>query len=171
MAKNAIMVSNVLNKTHPYNLEALNKILSNEKTEKKPAHPESTFPKEDDNGWRLDPYRSLKREVMIISSYGSETVQDAKVVTKTRDNSTADRSLAELAREELDVIQDVFRRNKLHSLAYVCTDFPEAQLSKQYYLDRIKQFFLIQEEGGTSIKHNLHVLHICKTHRIIYSEV
>ena len=85
---------------------------------------------------------------MIISSFGNQTFPDAVVVDKPQDNSTSDKSRLELARQELDTLQDLYWKADTNTLAYVYTDFPGAQFSKEYYMDRMKQFMLKCREGG-----------------------
>ena len=137
------------NKIKPYNLEVL-KTISNDKvdnpdeTDTKPS-PDPNVTKDD---WRYEPYLDHKREVMIISSFGDQTFSDAVVVDKPQDNSTSDKSRLELARQELDTLQDLYWKSETSSLAYVYTDFPGTQFSKEYYMDRMKQFMLKCREGG-----------------------
>ncbi len=97
---------------------------------------------------RLEPHLDNKREVMIISSFSDQTFPGAVVVDKPQDNSTSDKSRLELAKQELDTLQDLYWKTDNHSLACVYTHFPGTQLSKEYYMDKMKQFMLKCGEGG-----------------------
>ncbi len=144
-----INIQKVSNKIKPYNLEVLKAILNDnadnpDGTDTKP----SPDPNRTKDGWRREPHVDYKREVMIISSFGDQTFPGAVVVEKPQDNSTSDKNRLELARQELDTLQDLYWKADNSSLAYVHTDFPGAQFSKEYYMDRMKQFMLKCGEGG-----------------------
>ena len=144
-----INIQKVSNKINPYNLEVLKAILNDKEhnpdgTDTKPS-PDPNVTK---NDWRQEPYLDHKRDVMIISSFGDRTFPGTVVVDKLQDNSTSDKSRLELARQELDTLQDLYWKTDTNTLAYVYPDFPGAQFSKEYYMDRMKQFMLKCREGG-----------------------
>ena len=162
-----INVNKTQNKLNPYNYEALTKILSTCTIDGKgledddgvsgdngdPVEPSDTTqqnketekPKVDNWSWRNMPVICM--EDMIIASYGDEYPQSLDVARKVHDNTIEDREMPLLARKELDIIMD--KCNASHDdLKLVCTDFPRAQFSREYYLDRMKQFLSQNKTGG-----------------------
>ena len=100
--------------------------------------------------WRHLP--PCEMDVMIISSYGDETCPSIDVAPKLQDNTTSTSERMSLVRTELDIIQDLSHSSENSHLRYVCFDFPGAQDTKDYYIDRIKQFLQQCKEGGDIYK-------------------
>lgn len=87
-------------------------------------------------------------EDLIILSYGEEFPSSVSVVNKSHDNTIDDKDLPMLARKELDIIQEKAAKDDGAILKYIATDFPRAQFSKDYYLDRIKVFLRDNKTDG-----------------------
>ena len=140
----------------PYNYEVLQKILLEKSKEKhdEAENCETTDTKQksqpDENEWRYLP--RCEMEMMIISSYGDETCPSIDVAPKLQDNTTSTSERMSLVRTELDIIQDLSHSSENSHLRYVCFDFPGAQDTKDYYIDRIKQFLQQCKEGGDIYK-------------------
>ena len=96
--------------------------------------------------WRNMP--DVIMEEMIISSYGSEHPESVNVAMKLTDNTVEEKDKLLMARKELDIIQEKFHSHKTSLLKYFCVDFPGAQFSRDYYLDRIKTFFKLNKSDG-----------------------
>lgn len=152
-----INIQKVLNKIPTYNLEAIQRILCDQETfqdkakaisQNGEAPDKNNLPDKTKHNWRHEPYLHSQKEVMIISSYGDETFSGAEVVPKLKENTASDVTTAEIAKRELDVLQDLYSNSQRHSLAYLCIDFPQAQSGKNYYLDRIKQFLQNTKKSG-----------------------
>ena len=143
-----INVSKTANKISAYNYQVLQDILhvessrtENEKT------PEAVKGSEDKNDWRGMP--SCDMEMMLISSNGDKFPSSLHAVPKRQDNLVESSERLILARREMDVIQDKCRLDNEVMLKYFCIDFPGAQYSKDYYLERIKQLFgQCKQDGG-----------------------
>ena len=103
--------------------------------------------KNDDYEWRGLPSHMQARECMIICSGGDCLAQSVDVIPKLRDNSMVDSEL-QLLRKELDVVQDKMREDVRYHLIQVCPDFPGAQKSKDYYLERMKQLMTKCKQPG-----------------------
>ena len=162
-----INVNKTQNKLNPYNYEALTKILSTCTIDGKgledddgvsgdngdPVEPSDTTQQNKeqekpkvDNSWR-HMSTDICMEEMIIASYGDEYPPSLVVARKVHDNTIEDREMPLLARKELDTIMDKLNASD-NDLKYVCTDFPRAQFSREYYLDRMKQFLSQNKTGG-----------------------
>lgn len=88
-------------------------------------------------------------ELMIISSFGDDIDPSVEYTSKpvenlphtNFDNKAIERQLPmSLVHQELDLLLDRIKGVKTVSLSYVCMDIPGAQLSREYYLERIKLF-------------------------------
>ncbi len=161
-----INVTKTQNKITPYNYKALTEILSTctidgqvlDNDESKPPVSDSDTtqpprdtenkPKAVDNSWRNMP--TICFEDMIVASYGDEYPPSLNVARKIHDNTIEDKEIPLLARKELDIILDKCNASDAASvIKLVCTDFPRAQFSREYYLDRMKQFLTQNKtEGG-----------------------
>ena len=137
--------------TKLYNYEVLQKLFQEECGETKSSEATETTQKNqsDKNEWRFLPPCDM--DMMIISSYGDEICPSIDVAPKLQDNTTSTSERMSLVRTELDIIQDHSLSSKTSHLAYVCFDFPGAQITKDYYIDRIKQFLQQCKEGGDII--------------------
>ena len=129
-----------------YNLEALQRILD-EKLRKDGKRAAASGDKKDDDEWRRLPSHMQAKECMIICSGGDCLAPSVDVVPKLRDNSMVDSEL-QLLRRELDVVQDKMREDVRYHLIQVCPDFPGAQKSKDYYLERMKQLMIECKQPG-----------------------
>ena len=132
-----------------YNLEALQRILDEElpKGEDDGKGATASRDKNDDYEWRRLPSHMQAKECMIICSGGDCLAPSVDVVPKLRDNSMVDSEL-QLLRKELDVVQDKMREDVSCHLIQVCPDFPGAQKSKDYYLERMKQLMIECKQPG-----------------------
>ena len=161
-----INVTKTHNKITPYNYKALTEILSTctidgqglDNDESKPPVSDSdktqppgdteNKPKAVDNSWRN--MSTICMEDMIIASFGDEYPPSLNVARKIHDNTIEDKEISLLARKELDIIMDKCNASDTSAIKLVCTDFPRAQFSREYYLDRMKQFLTQNKtEGGT----------------------
>ncbi len=163
-----INVTKTQNKITPYNYKALTEILSTctidgkglDNDESKPPVSDSDTtqppgdtenkPKTVDNSWR-HMSTDICMEEMIIASYGDEYPPSLNVARKIHDNTIEDKEIPLLARKEIDSIMDKCNASvDASAIKLVCTDFPRAQFSREYYLDRMKQFLTQNKsEGGT----------------------
>lgn len=125
-----------------------NNLNENEAAETKPK--EATKPPKElptrPAKWRHMP--DLDFEDLIILSYGDEFPPSLCVANKAHDNTVDDKDLPMLARKEFDIIQEKLANDNGAILKYIYTDFPRAQFSKEYYLDRVKQFLIDNKTGG-----------------------
>ena len=141
-----INLSKTQNKVSVYNYEVLQKILSAESSKIESGETTKSS-QEGENDWRNMP--TCDMEMMLISSYGDEFIPLFDAVPKLQDNTVKANEKITLARKELDVILDKCRVDNGVMLKYFCTDFPGAQFPKDYYLDRVKQFFeQCDKDGG-----------------------
>ena len=130
-----------------YNLEALQRILD-EELPKGEDDGKGAGDKKDDLEWRKRlPSHMEGREYMIICSGGDCLAPSVDVVPKLRDNSMVDSEL-QLLRKELDVVQDKMRGGENSHLIQVSPDFPGAQKSKDYYLEKMKQLMIECKQPG-----------------------
>ena len=150
--ENTCSKENTLSKTkhdvEQYCLKALTKIFD-EKLPKKEDDGKRVADKKDDYEWRELPSHMKAKECMIICSGGDCFAPSVDIgVPKLCDNSMADDEL-QLLRKELDVVQDKMREDANYHLIQVCLDFPGAQKSKDYYLERMKQLMTgCKQPGG-----------------------
>ena len=86
------------------------------------------------NEWRHLP--TQPKECMIIASGGE--CQGPSVVPKQRDNTQTGSDL-QLLRRELDVVQEKIRQDDHYHIVQVCVDYPGVEMSRDYYLEKIKQ--------------------------------
>ena len=139
-------LSKTQNKVSVYNYEVLQKILSAESSKIESGETTKSS-QEGESDWRNMP--TCDMEMMLISSYGDEFIPLFDAVPKLQDNTVKANEKITLARKELDVILDKCRVDNGVMLKYFCTDFPGAQFPKDYYLDRVKQFFeQCDKDGG-----------------------
>ena len=108
-----------------------------------------TGPDNDKPWWGRRCLPKTKFDVMIISSYGESHPQHVRVAEKlVPPDSTADRLV--LAREELDHLQDLYKRNSDFHVVYC---YPEhgagLQMNREYYLQRIRTLMAesVHEKG------------------------
>ena len=97
--------------------------------------------------WRMLPRQLDKRECMVICSGGDCFAPSVDVAPKLQDTSMVDTGL-QLLRKELDVVQEKMREGVDYYLVHVCQDFPGAQMTKYYYLEKIKQLMTKCEQPG-----------------------
>ena len=98
------------------------------------------------NEWRRLPETMKSRECMIIASGGE--CQGPSVVPKQRDNTQTGSDL-QLLRRELDVTQEKIRQDNDCYLVQVCADYPGVEMSRDYYLEKIKQLMTgCKQPGG-----------------------
>ena len=119
-----------------YNLKALEQILKETKDltigQKTPSDENNDIKAK--NEWRNLPVEP--KECMIIASGGE--CQGPSVVPKQRDNTQTASDL-QLLRRELDVIQEKMRQDDSYHIVQVCVDYPGIEMSRDYYLEKIKQ--------------------------------
>ena len=100
-------------------------------------------------GWRYLP--PTGSDLMIISSYGGTHPQHVKVAEKLipADCTSTSTDRLVLAREELDYILDLYKQEEKRHLVYCYNDHGGLQMSREYYLQRIRKLFTESErEGG-----------------------
>ena len=106
------------------------------------------MPKSD---WRSDGIPA-GGEMIIISSFGNLVDPSVQCVPKQfHQAATHSVSESEIPHKELDLVLDKTRGIEKYIVMYVCQDLPGMQMSRHYYLDKIKQ--LLQEcsaPSGTS---------------------
>ena len=137
-----------------YNLKALQQIFQEElgdKLDKKSAQdvedPKTSIKKDEDEfKWRRLP--STSRECMIIASGGECQMEGSSVVPKQRDNTLTD-SDALLLRRELDVVQEKMRQQENCYLVQVCADYSGVEMSRDYYMEKIKQLMTDCKQSGS----------------------
>ena len=94
-------------------------------------------------GWRYLP--NVDSDVMIVSSYGHVYPQHVKIAEKLAPSDcTTDRLV--LAREELDCLLDLYKQADSCHLAYCYPDHGGLQMSKDYYLQRMKKLLMESEK-------------------------
>ena len=82
--------------------------------------------------------------MIIITSFGTLMDPSVQCVTKQfHQAATHSVNESEIPRKELDMVLDKARGIKMYRVVYVCQDVPGMQMSRHYYLDKIKQ--LMQE--------------------------
>ena len=101
------------------------------------------------SGWRNLPI--VDNDLMIISSYGEEHPLDVTVARKLAPpGRNADR--IKLARQELDCIMDLYKKDATRHVVYCYSDHGAAQYSKDYYLQRMRKLLLeSKKELGTTM--------------------
>ena len=96
--------------------------------------------------WRRLPSVMQPKECMIIASGGE--CQGPSVVPKQRDNTQTGSDL-QLLRRELDVVQEKMRQDDRHRIVQMCVDYPGVEMSRDYYLEKIKQLMTgCKQPGG-----------------------
>ena len=96
--------------------------------------------------WRRLPSVMLPRECVIIASGGE--CQGPSVMPKKRDNTQTGSDL-QLLRRELDVVQEKMRQDDRYRIVQVCADYPGVEMSRDYYLEKIKQLMTgCRQPGG-----------------------
>ena len=146
-----------------YNLKALEQIFGiklhgdgtsdctkDESTKKSPEK------EEDKNEWRRLPDNMHSKECLIVCS-GGECSESVQFVPKQRDNSLAD-SDSLLLRRELDIVQEKMRQDSNYHLVQVCTDYPGVQMSRDYYLEKVKQVMVGCKQEGGELQYNYYGL-------------
>ena len=131
-----------------YNLKTLEQIFE----ETKDVIAGQKTPTDEDNKvkneWRYLPAQS--KECMIIVSGGE--CQGPSVVPKQRDNTQTGSDL-QLLRRELDVLQEKIRQDDSYHIVQTCVDYPGVEMSRDYYLEKIKQLMTgCKQPGGESIQ-------------------
>lgn len=98
-------------------------------------------------GWRY--HNSYAKNVIIISSYGNSYPANVGVSCKLVDGVQVEpKRLAMMGRLELDLILDLYQGDRDTHVSFVCSEYPGVQLSKQYYWNRIRKFFMNSPDGG-----------------------
>ena len=109
---------------------------------------------QDENRWKHRDLPVCDMDVIIISSYGDEWDPSIEVVPKQQNSAIASNgnSTTVLARKEMEAIIDKCRQAKGTYLKDMWSEWwPESQLSKHDYLERIKTSFnKCDNEGGKS---------------------
>ena len=85
------------------------------------------------SNWRCLP--SSERKCFIIGSIGDCLTPSVDAVPKLRDTSTTE---SELLKRELEVVQKKMKQVHKLKVVHVYSDTPDGQMSKEYYLIRIK---------------------------------
>ena len=96
---------------------------------------------DNDKPWLQQCYLPIvDRDIMVISSYGNHPQNTGCVARKLipATTSTTTTTRTELAWEELDCVLDWYREDTNAFLVYCYND--QGQMSRQYYLERIKKF-------------------------------
>ena len=140
-----------ITKINLYNYEVLQKLLQEKHSETESSETTKTTQNNllSKNEWKYLPPCDM--DMMIISSFGDETCPSIDVAPKLQDNTTSTKEKMSLVRTELDMIQDHSPNCKTSSqlaIRCVCFDFPGAEITKEYYIDRMKQFLQQCKEGG-----------------------
>ena len=101
---------------------------------------------DNDKPWRgLRYLPDVDADVMIVSSYGHVYPQHVKIAEKLAPSDcTTDRLV--LAREELDCLLDLYKQAVRRHLAYCYPDHGGLQMSKDYYLQRMKKLLMESEK-------------------------
>ena len=133
-----------------YNLKTLEQILQ----ETKDVIDGQKTPTDEDNKVKThDEWRRLPRqpmECMLIASGGE--CQGPSVVPKQRDNTLTGNDL-QLLRRELDVVQEKMRQDDRYRIVQTCADYPGVEMSRDYYLEKIKQLMTgCKQPGGESVQ-------------------
>ena len=102
--------------------------------------------KEDKSEWRMLPDNMHLKECLIVCS-GGECPESVQFVPKQRDNSLAD-SDSLLLRQELDIVQEKMRQDSDYHIVQVCTDYPDVQMGRDYYLEKVKQVMVGCKQAG-----------------------
>ena len=98
-------------------------------------------------GWRY--CNSYVKNMMIISSYGNRYPSNITVTCKLVDGTRAEpERLTMMGRMELDLLLDLYQGDRDTHISFVCCEYPGVQLSKQYYWNRIRKFFMNSPDGG-----------------------
>lgn len=138
-----------------YNAEVLSEILQLVSVSKVENKVECKDKKEDkskedscieSDDWRDDTPNS--KEVMVIASFGelsgSQAVQ--KHIPSDQEGSN------QWMRKEIDVIQELYRKDPECQVVFVCPDFPGTECSKDYYIEKMKQLLTkCKKPGGKRI--------------------
>lgn len=116
----------------------------------------ATEPKLTKTDWRFDGIPS-GGEMIIICSFGNVMDPSVKCVPKQfRQPVANDVSESDIPHKELGLILDKVRGVKMYSVIYVCQDLPGMQMSRHYYLDKVKQ--LLEECTAPS---GIHFFLVC----------
>ena len=128
-----------------YNLKALEQIFKETKDltigQKTPSDENNDIRAK--NEWRKLPV--APKECIIIASGGE--CQGPSVVPKRRDNTQTGNDL-QLLRRELDAIQEKMRQDDRYRIVQVCVDYPGIEMSRDYYLEKIKQVMTDCKQSG-----------------------
>ena len=118
----------------------------------------TALPEADDR--RLLPIKL--REVLIIARFSSGVNAAPK---KEGTNSLSEEQLDNncekrtIIRRELDAILDATRKDAEYRVLGVCPDYPGAQRSKSYYLERIKENLLACSDAGKDVLSFIPLVH------------
>ena len=145
----------IQNKLQTYNYDVLAKILDIQKARNDEEMPQASID-ESEKGktkapvdrWTWRHMTNVVFEEMVICTCGNESPQHVDVVRKVQDNTIEEKDRPLIARKELDILQDKCHSDTAAILKYFCTDFPGAQFSRDYYLDRIKSFLKGNKTDG-----------------------
>ena len=112
-----------------------------------------TAPKMPRSDWRSDGIPA-GGEMIIISSFGNLVDPSVQCVPK-QFHQAANHSVSEseIPHKELDLVLDKARGIEKYRVMHVCQDLPGMQVSRHYYLDKIKQ--LLRECSAPSGTSNL----------------
>ena len=75
------------------------------------------------------------REIMVIASFGEVSGFQAvpKHIPSDQEGSN------QWMRKEIDLIQELYRKDTKHQVVFVCPDFPGTECSKDYYIEKMRQ--------------------------------
>ena len=115
--------------SHIFQLVSVSKVENKGSKEDKSKEDSST----ESDDWREHiPY---SREVMVIASFGD--VSGSQAVSKHIPYDQEGSS--QWMRKEIDLIQELYRKDPECQVVFVCPDFPGTECSKDYYLEKMRQ--------------------------------
>ena len=104
--------------------------------------------------WRMHP--SSTYDFLIISSYGEMSDSRSIQVAHKLKPSDQERS-NQWKTKEIDLIKKLREKNPHCHHVLVCSDLPGAEHSKDYYLEKIRNFLTdCKEDGGKRDTYTLH---------------
>ena len=121
--------------------EVENKVKSKDSKEDKSKEESST----ESDDWRE--HLPSSREVMVIASFGEVSGFQAvpKHIPSYQEGSN------QWMRKEIDLIQELYRKDPECQVVFVCPDFPGTECSKGYYIEKMRQLLTKCKKSGGKI--------------------
>ena len=86
------------------------------------------------------------REIMLIASFGETELSGSQVVPKRMPGDQEGSN--QWMRKEIDLIQELYRKDPECQVVFVCPDFPGTECPKDYYIEKMRQLLTDSKKSG-----------------------